>query len=495
MAKMKLRTDKSYEAMYEDDDAMEMSESSDSESEYEPTPEKSEQEEIFIAGLPKSYLQEAWFFWKSAQNKPRRKFESVKKAFKRLTSVRQLEHYQALIEKEEQEQNAVKMINDVCHDRFLKHYNSGKIVRGKLVQKWALEIRDQMYPNLKFNASKKWLSHWQQEKGVSLRQVSNWVTQKSVKDQDKINMSVDQLVRNVRRQIRLNSLSHSQVFNIDQSGIERECHQGITLAPKGTKKVIMTVQSKNATSHSSTVMPVVGADGHIMPVMFLQIAEPTGHFPKFKPVFQAPNLYTTCGKSHIMTVKTLQEFMEHVYFQPAMPDVSLMICDSWAAFNNHERMQEMVPEGKRLLIEQIPPSATCIAQPLDLYFFRQFKDFVKELSDLLTNLEHESLDIKLSDRDNIIKLMSLTHFQFSAPIFKEMCKMGFYKADFIDDHPEPYQTPLQFCFPQKLPLVCDNVICGWDDGCLKPIIMCAHCCKRLCLKCFFIQFHYCTTLN
>ena len=495
MAKMKLRTDMSYEAMFSDDDAMDVSESSDSESEYEPTPEKTEKEDIFVAGLPKSYLQEAWFFWKSSKNKPRRKFESVKKAFKRVTSVRQLERYQAHIDKETHDQNAIAMINDACHDRFLKFFNSGKVVRGKTVRRWASEIRDKMYPDLKFAASKMWLSHWQQEKGVSLRQISNWVTQKSVKDQDKINMSVDQLVRNVKRQIRLNSLSHSQVFNIDQSGIERECHQGITLAPKGIKKVIMTVQSKTATTHSSTIMPVVSADGHIMPIMFLQLAESTGQFPRFKPVFAAPNLYVTCGKSHIMTVKTLHEFMKHVYFQTAMPDVSLMICDSWSAFNNHERLQEMVPEGKTLLIEQIPPSATCIAQPLDLYYFRQFKDFVKELSDLLTNPDHESLNVSLNDRDNIIKLMSLSHFQFSAPVFREMCKMGFYKADFIAEHPEPYQTPLQFCFPQRFPEVCDNVICGWDDGCLQPCIMCAHCCKRLCVKCFFVQFHYCTTLN
>ncbi|GMR35063.1 hypothetical protein PMAYCL1PPCAC_05258, partial [Pristionchus mayeri] len=70
------------------------------------------------------------------------------------------------------------------------------------------------------------------------------------------------------------------VVNADQSGFVKEMIKNRTLDFKGAKDVVVVAQSKSATTHSFTVLPILRADGTLAEKMYIVMSEPTGKFPQ-----------------------------------------------------------------------------------------------------------------------------------------------------------------------------------------------------------------------
>src|SRR5690349_5786315 len=124
----------------------------------------------------------------------------------------------------------------------------------------------------------------------------------------------------------------------------------------------------------------------------------------------------------MLTKQLLRQWFAEAYF-PHVPDRSLLILDSWNGYKDSAAIDAVTPEGKSVDIKTIPPKATPLIQPLDRYFFRMWKDFVRKISDRIVL---DNLDVNLFQRDSIIKLQSLTHNQFSAPRFREFIKFSWF---------------------------------------------------------------------
>jgi len=133
----------------------------------------------------------------------------------------------------------------------------------------------------------------------------------------------------------------------------------------------------------------------------------------------------------------------------------------------------------------IPSGTTGMIQPLDVYGFRPWKNFVKYFSDLV--MLHKS-DINLHARNNILKLQSLVHNQFSSPRFIYMFKYAWYKSGYITEAPPKCETPVRYCFNNY------NMSC---QKCNELAIMrCGWCTKSICMNHFFgldtdDTLHYC----
>jgi len=76
-------------------------------------------------------------------------------------------------------------------------------------------------------------------------------------------------------------------------------------------------------------------------------------------------------------------------------------------------------ETTKVKVYTIPAGATGFSQPLDVYGFRPWKNFLRHFSDLV--ILH-NYDINLHLRNNILKIQSLIQNQFSSPRFVNMFK-------------------------------------------------------------------------
>jgi hypothetical protein len=126
-------------------------------------------------------------------------------------------------------------------------------------------------------------------------------------------------------------------------------------------------------------------------------------------------------------------------------------------------------------------------QPLDVAFFRTWKNFVRRFSDLVLL---DALPIVLHQRDNIIKLQSLVHNQFSSPRFQSFIQYAWFASGYAEERGERFLNPVEYCFAEEIAEQCERMKNGarCDEG---AFIRCAHCELTICFTHFFVDYHYC----
>ena len=149
--------------------------------------------------------------------------------------------------------------------------------------------------------------------------------------------------------------------------------------------------------------------------------------------------------------------------------------DSWNTYNN-EQFEKLVRKNN-VQIVQIPPKLTSTLQPLDVYFFRMWKDFISKYSDKILLKE---IKVNLSKRNNILKLQSFVHKQFSAPKFRDFIKYSWFKAGYVEERPNAFQTPNEYCFKN----LCDKCFECPEDS----FITCAYCDRPICFVHIFCKW-------
>ena len=93
----------------------------------------------------------------------------------------------------------------------------------------------------------------------------------------------------------------------------------------------------------------------------------------------------------------------------------LLLADSWSSNKNQELFQEVLGQFPVLDVKKliIPERTTGMIQPLDVFYFRPYKQFVRHISDSL-EISH-----RIWWRDHYFSLQAFAHYQFSAPIFRK----------------------------------------------------------------------------
>lgn len=249
------------------------------------------------------------------------------------------------------------------------------------------------------------------------------------------------------------------------------------------------VKSKAKMSHSYTVLPIIDANGKLYSPLFVVMKETNGVFGPLvqESLFKADNIHAIAARSSIMGTKELDVWLRNVLV-PHAPDEAILMIDSWPTYKNKELLKSVLPVNRSLEIVTVPPRATGICQPLDIFFFRMYKDFVRKIWDYVVR---EKLNVQLQHRNSVLKLQSLTHNQFSCTRFQEMWKIGWKHPGYLEAG-EHYDglTPSQYCFRSEAHKNREKCC---RSPCLQThFISCAWCRLTLCFTHFYVDYHFCT---
>ena len=78
-----------------------------------------------------------------------------------------------------------------------------------------------------------------------------------------------------------------------------------------------------------------------------------------------------------MQMRTFNKILKEIFYNISL---SLVLCDFWFGHKDEQVLQE-ASGGKDVDLKIIPPKTIKYAQPLSMYFFRQYKIYAKRITD------------------------------------------------------------------------------------------------------------------
>jgi hypothetical protein len=260
-------------------------------------------------------------------------------------------------------------------------------------------------------------------------------------------------------------------------------HSSHTLATIGQKSVVATVDSVSATTHSYTIQPTISLNGTLIGPLYICLQELDGKFgPQVKILVdehlkRCRNIVVTTSKSGKLQKGHVKYWVDNV-LKSSITQKYILMLDSWSG-QKDESLFESLTGTKQCLRLQIPPNTTPYIQVLDVYGFRQWKTFVRRITDII---ELDNLDIDIKHRLNIITMHSLIHNQLSSPKFQKMWQYSWYKSGYTNTHPGKFKNVVEICFSSE--------INQCEENCEEVVfICCSYCEKSICFNHFFHNFH------
>lgn len=431
-------------------------------------------------GVSIEYKKSAVEYWKTS-SKRLKTLESVKNRYRKVMSLTQLRRWEIQVNKGGSRIDKMKQISEYVLNNFNAALERGIVIHDIDIARWGSRAQEEINAP-EFKVSHKWIQRFKNRHNIVSRKITKFVTKKTIASKEILKEKCDTFIERVKYYITEYGLEN--IYNSDQSGFQLELHTGRSLAIKGTKKVESVVQSISATTHSYTIQPTVSADGRLLSPLFIVLKEVGGTFgPRVQEtIFRASNIFVTSSASGKLSSHHFKTWLKEVFF-PNVGSKSVLLLDSWTG-HCPNIIQETKPESvENIALLTIPAGTTGQIQPLDVYGFRLWKNFIKHFSDMVMLLD---LEINLHNRNSILKLQSLTHNQFSSPRFRNLLKYAWYKSGYVANKPSEFETPVDFCFKNQLKPTCD--ICG-----ATAVITCAWCKKSLCINHFFHEHHHCNT--
>jgi hypothetical protein len=223
----------------------------------------------------------------------------------------------------------------------------------------------------------------------------------------------------------------------------------------------------------------------MLPKIFIVLQETSGQFGSnvVQEVIKASktfkNLVITPSKSGKMTKNHIKIFFNYC-IKPYIKTKSLILLDS---FSGHKKKEDYLPDEliNLLDIELIPEGTTSLVQPLDVFFFRQFKLLLRKIIDLARQYKVLEPEKYLAPHLRMLQLKTISIVQqFKAPIFMLMIKGAFNIAGYNlseDDIIEKFKSINELLFEFTNPM-CDTCIN------IGKFIRCGYCRLNLCFNCF-----------
>ncbi|EFN69792.1 hypothetical protein EAG_03888, partial [Camponotus floridanus] len=353
-----------------------------------------------------------------------------------------------------------------------------RIVHDFDIKKWVLSKAREIELT-QFTASDTWILAFKKEAKIVSRKILKYVSPKfSQSENDIIRMSPE-FLSTVEKSILINNVSDTFIFNADQTGIQKEIHSGRSLTFQGERDVQAISQSLYSMTHSYTLMPIINKNGDILKPIFIVLQEPNWPLSEkvLNNLYSPKVLYYTATKSGKMGKLELISFLKNCYYSNLPPDTkSILVVDSWSTYNKNTIVSGTPMDKISTIIHQIPPKCTALYQPLDVFFFRPFKNYLRKLEDTIIA---DDLNFDIYTRNSILKLNDFVWNQISSPHFRPLRIYAWYKAGYVEQKPSAdykFQTFSQFClnFEKQTCEIfnCDNITFNRCSYCKLHI--CAH---------------------
>ena len=363
-------------------------------------------------------------------------------------------------------------------------------VHGHDLKHWALEAASRFPANssFRFTASNTWIAEFKRRHEITSRRINKLVKRTHLATEEELINRIAEFRAKAKELIQ--KYGADNVYNWDQSGCSYEIVSNRTITQRGEPWTLVSAWSpKNKATHSYTVQYTLSASGTVVGPVYLCLQEPSGRIgPQVQQTLpQVSNVLLTCSKSGKLTTSLI----EYYFDQSLVPTVKNneaevgLIMDHWSGqVDTHIYSSRFGVNGvPRSEVLTIPKNCTAEWQPLDVAFFRQFKYFLKRITEYV-QLHSEDGDERqpIYQRNNIIILQSLLHFQLSAEIFRPLVKYSWFKAG-IYGTKEPFLNVKQACFSFS------QSSCQIDSCEGNSFVQCARCRKVLCFNCFFHSYH------
>jgi Tc5 transposase C-terminal domain/DDE superfamily endonuclease len=425
------------------------------------------------------YKRAAVAFWRSGKTGRRRSFAAVKARYRKIKNERILYEWDKQLSSGGSNYDKYLTICNFVLQKFKLSKVNRVIIHDVNLRIWAVTKAREL-GLVHFKASHGWILKFKAANKIVSRKITRFITKLSAEQDTQLHELAEQFVQATIPYV--NNNGPETVYNTDQSGFSLELHSGRTLDIQGVRAVEAVVQSKSAMTHSYTIQPVISASGKLLSPLFLVLKEPTGSFgPRImRSMFMAVNVHVTSSRSGKVTKDIVRQWFKDVFF-PNIGTPATLILDSLTTQNDEQLIKQILPSNIDFEFFTLPPGTTPLIQPLDVYFFRVWKNFVRKFSDHVVMNE---LSVQLSQRDNIIKLQSLVHNQFSSPRYESMIRYAWYKCGYLEQN-EKFVNPVEFCFEITM-----NNCSFCDTYCF---IRCSWCQMNLCFEHFYENYHFCET--
>ena len=353
------------------------------------------------------------------------------------------------------------------------------------LQRWARTAHNEIKPRRNLRG-RNYFTNLRRSLRISSRKITRFVANSAIINEETTVVNATVFLHEINDITAPLGLTDGCVWNADQSRFQYELIRNRTLTFNGEKIVEARVVAAHDISHSYTIQVHMSKAGVLGSHIFICFQEKDGVFgPRVQPavdnVLQScSNVRVAASTSGKFTKRIMQDWFSEVFLQD-VSDQSILILDAWSGQGPGASLS-----SPNVLISYIPEGATKYVQPLDVYFFRQYKLLVKNVVEVCRELYlGGQCRIKPGNRYFIIRLHSVCFNQLSHPRFSRMWRYAWRKPGYtVDGESQPFENVIQILLS---PLNSPAAICSVHN--MNPIFKCVYCAAYICHSCLLDPIH------
>lgn len=317
----------------------------------------------------------------------------------------------------------------------MKAYSQRRQITITNLRNWIAQAQAKFKPKKRLTSAG-YLHKLKQILHISSRKITRFVTKKAIQQEAQIMQTANDFVSEMNELAKNEDLCDDSFWNSDQSRFEYEMRRERSYARKGERLVEVQVCDMNSISHSYTIQVHLSKSGELGQKIFIVLQEASGKFgPNVQikvdeTVEKCGNVYVCCNTSGKCTKKLMKEWTEEV-LNPDISGTTVLLLDSWTGQGEKANLDDSIDEETDFCIKYIPKLTTKYCQPLDVYFFRQYKKVAKDITEYVRDeFLRDQSKLKPNNRTFIIKLQSIIYNQLSSSIFRPTWQYAWQKAGY-----------------------------------------------------------------